>query len=48
MILNYSPYEGEYPAEAPGVPEGGKAPRLEAVFAVAGLLAVVYPLRRRG
>ncbi len=48
MILNSSPYEGEYPAEAPGVLEGGKAPGFEAVFAVAGLLAVAYPLRRGG
>jgi PGF-CTERM protein len=48
MILNSSPYEGEYPAEAPGVLEGGKAPGFEVVFAVAGLLTVVYHLRRRG
>lgn len=39
----------EYPTGATEVPEdGGKAPGFEAVFAVAGLLAVLYLLRRRG
>jgi PGF-CTERM protein len=44
-----TPYEEEYPTEAPEVPsEEGKIPGFEAVFAVAGLLAVAYILRRSG
>jgi len=39
---------GEYPTGATEVPgDGGKAPGFEAVFAVAGLLAVAYLLKRR-
>jgi PGF-CTERM protein len=42
-----TPYE-EAPTKAPEVPEDeGKAPGFGAIFAIAGLLAVAYLLRRR-